>query len=164
MFCIQSTKHRDTKDLHPILSATIHLIHKGQWKQFCLPDSSKPLCWKSVVLLNSGHTHPKALGMQCSSFHASRAINSIHMIPKTDLLLLKVLRRTYRLVHSAVEKFRLVGTSGDHPDHSAQSRANFQVASNFSPWSGCSGLFQSSSGYLQGWRFPGASGVLAAKS
>lgn len=55
------------------------------------------------------------------------------MIPKPDLLLLKTMHRTYRLVDRATEKLRLEGTSGDHPGHSAQSRASFQVASNFSP-------------------------------
>lgn len=43
--------------------------------------------------------------MKCSFFHASRAINSVHMIPNPILLLLQILHRIYRLVHRATENF-----------------------------------------------------------
>lgn len=83
------------------------------------------------MLLNSGHTYPKALRMQNPSFHASKTINSVHMIPKPDLFLFKILYTTYGRLHRTIEKIRLEEASGNRLDQSAQSGAKHQVASNF---------------------------------
>lgn len=56
VFCIRSTRHRNTKALHPILTASIYLLHKGKGENSsaCLTVQnffvlSLPCCWIQVI-------------------------------------------------------------------------------------------------------------------